>query len=222
MARPGPGTEQTASVCATDDNNGQPDHQPWVFMPSISEAILATKFPAAYQCCSNTAVAATGFEILSKGHGTTSFGGDEVLPDLYVRGAGTYSAKLNAENPLGTMQSIEHTLRKFEDFADQDRNQIERDEKALADYRAQADRPFEYEAKLRELAARQARLNAALDLDKSDKRAAQVEDAEVVAARPWQERVAQDQAPRVLASPVNISSEVDLIRPSNLRSWGID
>ena len=86
MARPGPGTEQTASVCATDDNNGQPDRQPWVFMPSISEAILATKFPAAYQCCSNTAVAATGFEILSKGHGTTSFGGDEVLPDLYVRG----------------------------------------------------------------------------------------------------------------------------------------
>jgi len=49
--------------------------------------------------------------------------------------------------------------------------------------------------KLRELAARQARLNAALDLDKSDKRAAQVEDAEVVAARPWQERVARIRPP---------------------------
>jgi hypothetical protein len=62
---------------------------------------------------------------------------------------------------------MERVLIKFADFADQDRNQIERDEKALADYRAQADRRFEHEAKLRELIARQAQLNATLALDKS-------------------------------------------------------
>jgi len=134
-----------------------------------------------------------GFEILSKGHGMTKLGAEEVLPDVYVRGAGTYSAKLNEENPLGTMQSIEHVLRKFEDFRDQDMNQIERDEKALADYRVQADKPFEHEAKLKELVARQAQLNAALDLDKSDKQAAQVEDAEVEARSPsFVERVQQE------------------------------
>src|SRR5437868_1828349 len=65
---------------------------------------------------------------------------------------------------------------------DQDRNQIERDEKALADYRAQADKPFEHDAKLKELIARQQELNKALDLDKSDKQAAAAQEDEVAQA----------------------------------------
>jgi hypothetical protein len=39
-------------------------------------------------------------------------------------------------------------------------------EKALGDYRAQLGRPFEHEARLRELLAKLAQLNAALDRDK--------------------------------------------------------
>ncbi len=43
----------------------------------------------------------------------------------------------------------------------------------FADYQAQAQRPFEHEARLKELLARQAQLNAALDLDKSDAQASE-------------------------------------------------
>jgi hypothetical protein len=46
-------------------------------------------------------------------------------------------------------------------------------EKTLADYQAQANRPFEHEGHLKELLTRQAQLNAALDLDKNDAQAAE-------------------------------------------------
>ena len=48
------------------------------------------------------------------------------------------------------------------------RHEIERQEKALADYRAQLGRPFEHEARLKDLLAKQAQLNACLDLDKHE------------------------------------------------------
>jgi hypothetical protein len=41
-------------------------------------------------------------------------------------------------------------------------------EKALADYQAQANKPFDHEARMKELLARQAQLNAALDRDKNE------------------------------------------------------
>ena len=51
--------------------------------------------------------------------------------------------------------------------------QAERLEKTPTDYQAQANRPFEHEARIKELLARQTQLNAALDLDKSDAQAAE-------------------------------------------------
>jgi len=42
----------------------------------------------------------------------------------------------------------------------------------LGDFQEQAGRPFEHEARLRELLARQAELNAALDLDKGERQIA--------------------------------------------------
>src|ERR1700722_13990492 len=65
-----------------------------------------------------------GFEILSRGR-SGGFGmlqGDEHLPELFVRGRATYSANLNATNPVGTVQSIEHTLRNLERFATEQQN----------------------------------------------------------------------------------------------------
>ena len=64
------------------------------------------------------------------------------------------------------MSSIEHALRSFERRAEEEQREIERQEKALADYKVQMERPFEHEARLKELLAKQAQLNAALDLDK--------------------------------------------------------
>jgi len=108
-----------------------------------------------------------GFEILSRDKPGAP------VPDLFIRGAGTYAAHLNADNPVGTMQSIEHTLRAFDKAAEDERRQTERLEKPLTDYQAQANRPFEHETRLKELLARQGQLNATLDLDKSDAQAAE-------------------------------------------------
>jgi hypothetical protein len=108
-----------------------------------------------------------GFEILSRDKPGAP------VPDLFIRGAGTYAAHINAGNPVGTMQSIEHTLRSLDKAAEDERHRIERLEKSLTDYQAQANRPFEHETRLKELLARQAQLNAALDLDKSDAQAAE-------------------------------------------------
>ncbi len=115
-----------------------------------------------------------GFEILSRGK-TGGFGllqDDERIPDLFIRGRATYSATLNPVNPVGTIQSIEHTLRNLDKLKDDQKSRVARIEKELADYQAQAERPFEHEERLKHLLARQAELNTALDLDKGDQQGA--------------------------------------------------
>jgi CheY-like chemotaxis protein len=104
-----------------------------------------------------------GFEILSRG---SQF--KDAEPELFVRGKETYKANLNPENPLGTIASIEAALRGLDRKAEEEHQEIERQEKALADYRAQLGRVFEHEARLRELMTQQVQLNAALDLDKHE------------------------------------------------------
>ncbi|MGO9062318.1 MAG: hypothetical protein ACLQU2_33890 [Candidatus Binataceae bacterium] len=108
-----------------------------------------------------------GFEILTRGQPAAP------VPDLFIRGAGTYSAHVNAGNPIGTMQSIKHTLRALDRIAADQQQQLQRIEKTLTGYQAQDQRPFEHEARLKELLTRQAQLNAALGLDKSDAKAAE-------------------------------------------------
>jgi hypothetical protein len=114
------------------------------------------------------------FEILSRGR-SGGFGllqEDERTPELFVRGRAMYSANLNATNPVGTVQSIEHALRNLDKLAGEQENRVARIEKELADYQLQADRPFEHEERLKQLLARQSELNSLLDLDKGDQQAA--------------------------------------------------
>ncbi len=33
------------------------------------------------------------------------------MPNLFIRGAGTYTVHINADNPIGAMRSVGHTLR---------------------------------------------------------------------------------------------------------------
>jgi N12 class adenine-specific DNA methylase len=115
-----------------------------------------------------------GFEILSRGRGATLLIGsdEERLPELFIRGSGIYKAQLNAENPVGTMQSIEHALRSLDKAAEDERERAARAEKMLADFEEQAGRPYEHEARLKELLVLQAELNAALDLDKGERQVA--------------------------------------------------
>ncbi len=51
-------------------------------------------------------------------------------------GAGTYSAHNNADNPIGTMQSIEHTLRALDRAAADEQQHLQRLEKTFTDYQA--------------------------------------------------------------------------------------
>ena len=115
-----------------------------------------------------------GFEILSRGRGATLLAGsdDERLPELFIRGSGIYKAQLNAENPVGTMQSIEYALRSLDKAVAEEREREARAEKMLGDFQEQAGKPFEHEARLKELLGRQAELNAALDLDKGERQIA--------------------------------------------------
>ena len=117
---------------------------------------------------------------MSRGKGATLLIGsdDERLPELFIRGAGIYKAQLNAENPVGTLQSIEYALRGLDKAAVDERERAARAEKMLGDFQEQAGKPFEHEARLKELLARQAELNAALDLDKGERQVAPAAGAE--------------------------------------------
>jgi N12 class adenine-specific DNA methylase len=121
-----------------------------------------------------------GFEILSRGRGASLLidTDEERLPELFIRGAGIYKAQLNPENPVGTMQSVEYALRSLDKAITDERERAARAEKMLGDFREQAGKPFEHEARLRELLVHQAALNAALDLDKGERQIAPQDDGE--------------------------------------------
>jgi hypothetical protein len=65
-------------------------------------------------------------------------------------------------------QSNEHTLRALDKFADHEQERGARLKKTLANYQAQANKPFDHEARMKDLLVRQAQLNAVLDLDKGE------------------------------------------------------
>ncbi|MGI8961637.1 MAG: hypothetical protein ACR2IV_18130, partial [Bryobacteraceae bacterium] len=114
-----------------------------------------------------------GFEIFSQGK-RPSFLEPNPAPSLFIRGNGTYTATLNPTNPVGTIQSIEYTLRSLERTAEREEEKLRQLEIDLAAYRREIEKPFEHEARLKKLLLKQAELNAALDLHKSDPQAAAV------------------------------------------------
>jgi N12 class adenine-specific DNA methylase len=118
-----------------------------------------------------------GFQILSQGK-RPSFLEPDPVPALFVRGSGTYTATLNPTNPVGTVQSIEYALRSLERMAEREEEKLHQLETDLAAYKREVEKPFEHEARLKELELKQAELNAALDLHKSDPQAAAVPEAQ--------------------------------------------
>ena len=95
------------------------------------------------------------------------------------------------------MQSIEHELRALDRLAEKEREEIERLAKALAEYKAQMNRPFEHEHRLKELLATQTELNRALDLDRNEPQVAPDDpQTEKEAARPRSLSASLQSAPR--------------------------
>ncbi len=153
-----------------------------------------------------------GFEVLSRGK-SGGFGmlqEDDRIPDLFVRGRGTYSAKVSAANPVGTIQSIEHTLRNLDKLAAEQQSRVVRIEKELVDYRSQADRPFEHEERLKQLLARQSELNSLLDLAKGDQQGAES----------VPEHQNEPEAERTATSPSRSRSDVAKMAESYMRASG--
>ncbi len=83
-------------------------------------------------------------------------------------------------------------------------SRLQRLDKTLTNYQAQAQRPFEHEARLKELLARQDQLNSSLDLDKNDAQAAEATtepDLETAAAPCRSASVTQGAQPNSLSAP---------------------
>jgi len=78
-------------------------------------------------------------------------------------------------------------LRALDRAAADQQQQLQRLDKTFTDYQARAKRPFEHEARLKELLARQAQLNADLDLDKKRRQAAEamIEPDNQISAPPY-------------------------------------
>ena len=70
------------------------------------------------------------------------------------------------------MQNIEYAIRALDKSVMEEKEREARCEKMLADYQEQLGKLFEHESKLKDLLARQAELNASLDLDKGERQVA--------------------------------------------------
>ena len=142
---------------------------------ALTQAVLAQRDDSALQVRGSF----RGFEILSRGRpqGTVLVSDIENLPELLIRGSATFAAQINPDSPVGTVQSIEHALRALDKNLDDEQARLARAQKMLTDFEEQLGRPYEHEARLKELVAKQAELNAALDLDKGEQQAAAPADA---------------------------------------------
>jgi N12 class adenine-specific DNA methylase len=89
------------------------------------------------------------------------------LPDtLTLQGVLHYSAKVSP-SPIGIISSLEHAARSIEENLSAQRTDLVQAKKNLTDLSALIGRPFEHDARHRELQTRQAELVQALDLTKN-------------------------------------------------------
>jgi N12 class adenine-specific DNA methylase len=100
------------------------------------------------------------------------------LPGVTIEGVSTYSANSNPDNPMGTLMSIEATVRGLESTRDSYALELAEKQKAVEALEAEASKPFEHEEKLQELLKRQEELVKLLDLNKGDQQAAAAEQTE--------------------------------------------
>jgi hypothetical protein len=151
-------TEEFSMTVAGRNHSGKDarDHA----AKALNETILAWRGSQSLKTCGKIA----GFDVLCRGEVDDSI-------SAFLRGEATYTVNYNPDSPIGTLMSIERTLRGLETVQSRLEADILRDEKALAEYKLQAEKTFEHMERLNDLLAEQIRLNAALDLDKDDKQA---------------------------------------------------
>lgn len=104
-----------------------------------------------------------GFEIMGEG-----FANADIVPTVWLQGQARHTAQ-------ATSRSLESTVTHMDGRAAEVKGQITQAKKKAKDYEAELAKPFEHEKRLTDLAARQAELNKALDLNKSDEQAADLD-----------------------------------------------
>jgi hypothetical protein len=129
---------------------------------------LANRHSLSLKCVAKIA----GFDVLCRGEQGGSV-------SAFLHSEATYTINYNPDNPIGTMMSLEHSLRGVDTVQARLETDITRDEKALAEYKLQSEKSFEHEERLKDLLAEQGRLNAALDLDKADSQAAVIDSDDI-------------------------------------------
>jgi len=90
-------------------------------------------------------------------------------PEIVLKGAGTYAAKLT-DTAHGTIRSLEHTIQHLDEHAATLAQNLADTRKRLADTQAQVGAPFEYANRLAELVKRQQEIADELDLTKPQAR----------------------------------------------------
>lgn len=98
-----------------------------------------------------------GFDVYVRGYG-----------DGYLRGASTHYFNQNSDNPLGTVSSLESSLRFIEGRAQQEREKVASLEQKREGLEAELQKPFGYAAEIEKLRARKAEIDKALSLGKGD------------------------------------------------------
>ncbi len=103
---------------------------------------------------------------------------------LVLRGAAQHSARLQA-TAHGTTRAVEHVVNHLDEAAGLAEEFLAQSRKRLSDLHGQVDQPFEYAARLKELAQRQQELVAKLDLNRNSATAVDAAaEATVVEANP--------------------------------------
>jgi N12 class adenine-specific DNA methylase len=87
-------------------------------------------------------------------------------PEIVLKGAGAHVAKVS-NNALGTIQSVEYTIRSLDDAAANLAQSMVDTQKRLADLSGQVGQAFEYGDRLAALVLRQQEIEEALDLTKN-------------------------------------------------------
>ena len=155
-----------------------------------------------------------GFEVEVQG-----FENKDITPTLTLRGEAKHNVVVNAENPTGTINSIESVLTHLDGKEAAVRGEIADLTKKIGQLKAEVDKPFEHEAKLKALVERQQQINKSLDLDKGDQQAeemAPAQEAETSAEAAGVEPAEVDEEPPSL-SDLGGKDPADQVTEDNLR-----
>jgi TolA-binding protein len=90
-----------------------------------------------------------------------------IAPQIVAKGKAEHEGNIS-DSDIGTIQSLDYAIRSIEDKIAEMDGVVKRHEEQLESLKAEINKPFPYEEKLRELVVRQEQINKNLDLDKSE------------------------------------------------------